>query len=585
MKVQLREYQTEALCVLLEYAKKLREQGTRGDGSAQLPCRVLAIQPTGAGKTVLVLSLAYEVYRQFGWRSLFVVPSRALLHQSAERAAEFFPELKIGKIGDGVFQLEGDLIVATSASLTGDRLRRIPPNFFGLVICDEAHHASARIYAEMLDYFAAEMTLGVTATYVRGDGESIASEKYFPNVAVWNTVSQLTRAKYLVPAYGHFVFTDVSLENLKIKNNDFDERELSSAVNTPARNALAAESYLRKMSGRSTVCFCVDVRHALDLETEFRARNVKAAAVWGAMPRAQYEAAMRDYNSGKVDVLINAKLLVEGWDAPRTSGVLVLRPATEASAAVLGPQMIGRALRPSPSTSKRDAIIVELRDKRADAEEGKIKRRTTVISSICETEDVSIKPDKPLHEQADEARAMLAWDEREKLLKILMSDEKVVETFDIMNQLEAATAFLWVPLGDVLFMPLLNSEFLEIVRVTFSCYEIRGLLGGKFEVLGSAATRAEALMIADNFLSARLDDKRFIARDKTWRARSPTEKQLVRAIELTGLSVKFLSNLNAGQVSDIIRSALALRLKPQEIIAARKTLSIASVGGTPYLWA
>lgn len=585
MKIQLREYQTEALCVLLEYARKLRGQSYSSD-TPELPRRVLAIQPTGAGKTVLVLSLAYEAFRQFGWRSMFVVPSRELLHQTAERAAEFFPRLSVGKIGDGAFELDANLIVATGASLAGDKLRRIPPRHFGLIVCDEAHHAAARSYSEMLDYFArAEMTLGVTATYIRGDGESIASEKYFPNVVVWNTVSQLTRANYLVPAYGHFVFTRVSLEKLKLKNGDYDERELSSAVNTPTRNALAAESYLRKMAGRPTVCFCVDVRHALDVETEFRARGIKASAVWGAMPRPAYEAAMNDYNAGKIDVLINAKLLIEGWDAPATSGVLILRPATEASAAVLGPQMIGRALRPSPKTGKRDAVIVELRDDRAEAENGKGTRRTTLIGAISETDDEKIEFHKPLHEQAEEARAMLAWDEREKLLKILMSDEQIIEAFDVMSQLEAATAFLWVPLGDVLFMPLLNGEFLEIVSAAISCYEIRGLLGGKFEVLGTAQTQKQALAIADNFLSARLDVERFITRDKTWRTKPPSEKQLVRAIELTGLAVKFLAGLNAGQISDIIRSALALRLKPQEIIAARNRLSVASLGGTPYLWA
>ncbi len=155
MKLELREYQTEALCVLLEYAKQAA--GTRdlsNKSSQELPRRLLCIQPTGAGKTVLILAFVAEVAARFGWKTLLVVPSRALVAQTIERARQFFPDLKVSKISEGSFDLSGDFVVATAASLAGEKLQRIPKDYFSVLICDEAHHAAARSYKEMLDYFS-----------------------------------------------------------------------------------------------------------------------------------------------------------------------------------------------------------------------------------------------------------------------------------------------------------------------------------------------------------------------------------------------------------------------------------------------
>ena len=269
MKLELREYQTEALCVLLEYARRA-EAGTHvlnGETPTEFTSRrLLCIQPTGAGKTVLILAFVAEVARNFGWKTLLVVPSRALVQQTIERAAEFFPDLRTSQIGDGSFDLTGDFVVAMQASLAGEKLRRIPTDYFSLVVCDEAHHAAARSYKEILRFFSASrLQIGVTATHVRGDGENVASPDYFGTVAVWNTVSQLTRTGYLVPAYGFYAQTTVSLEGLKIKNGDFVEKELSRTVNNPARNETEVEAYLEHLQTRPTVCFAVHVANATAL--------------------------------------------------------------------------------------------------------------------------------------------------------------------------------------------------------------------------------------------------------------------------------------------------------------------------------
>lgn len=407
---------------------------------------------------------------------------------------------------------------------------------------------------------------------------------HFGTVAVWNTISQLTRAGYLVPAFGFYAQTATSLEGLKIKNGDFVERELSRTVNNPARNDVAVAAYFEHLLNRPTVCFAVDVAHAKDLASNFKENGIRAEAVWGAMNREKYEEIMRSFVRGETQVLVNAKLLVEGWDCPQTSGIIVARPATEASAAVLGPQMIGRALRPSLSTGKKDAVIVELRD--CDSSKTSGGRRATLLGAISESSgDDDLSSCISLHEQADFNRALSSWKIRENLRSSLLISENAVRFFDVIEEIERASRFAWVPLGACLYMPLEDGDFLEIVETAPVCYEIRGCVKGDFHVVGCGCSRANALAIADSWLSAHIKSSRLIRRDEPWRKREASEKQILRAAELTGLNVTQLSNLTSGQTSDLIRSAYALILSPEELVFARAGLSVgANSANIPHAW-
>jgi superfamily II DNA or RNA helicase len=563
MKFELRDYQTEALCVLLEYAKRAAETKDLSGASAQdFPRRLLCIQPTGAGKTVLILAFVAEVAARFGWKILLVVPSRALVAQTTERARQFFPNLRVSKIGDGCFDLSGDFVVGIAASLAGEKLRRVPPDYFSVLVCDEAHHAASRTFREMLDYFdRARLQIGVTATHIRGDGESIASPDYFGTVAVWNTISQLTRAGFLVPAFGVYAQTATSLQGLKIKNGDFVERELSQTVNNPARNDVAVAAFFEHLPNRPTVCFAVDVAHAHTLAKSFQENGIRAEAVWGAMKREEYETIMQRFESGETQVLVNAKLLIEGWDCPQTSGVIIARPATNTSAAVLGPQMIGRALRPSLSTGKNDAVIVELKD--SDGSKTAGARRATLLRSISESsggDDDNFSSHISLHEQADFNRAVRSWKTRENLRSSLLNGEDAQLFFDVIEEIERASCFAWVPLGSCLYMPLEDGDYLEINETAPSFFEIRGCVKGDFHVVGCGNSRAQALEIADAWLAAGQLTSKLIRRGEPWRKRAASEKQILLAAELTGLSVTQLSDLTSGNASDLIRSAYALSL-------------------------
>lgn len=579
----LRDYQIEALYAMIEAAKRVRARG--GEGPAE---RFLVIQPTGAGKTVEMLSYARGVRKHWGWRTLIIVPYRKLLYQTVEKIRDKFPELTYGLVGDGHFRMSGDVVIAIQASLSPEKLQLIAGDSFQAVICDEAHHAAADNYGEILQHFSrAKVIIGMTATYIRGDEISIASDKYFPNVIVWQTVGQLTRAGWLVEAFGYYKHTGISLDHVRLRGGEFAERQLSRAVNTPERNLKAVEAYREFLDGRPTAAFCVDVAHARSMAECFNEARIPAAAVWGDMRESDFDRVMEDYEAGRILVLPNAKLLTEGWDAPHTSGVLIAAPVTKRAAYVKVPQMIGRMLRPDAASGKVDGVAVEMRDnprKKRGSDE------TVAVSGLAAmartTESEFICGRVPLHRQASRSGALRAWRERRKLLEELCSEEAVIERFDVIERLSQVSVYAWVPLASTLYMPLEDDDFIEVVEENPMCFEVRLCVAGELEVAGTSSSREGALHIADGWVSQHVRNKSLILRGSTWRTKAASGKQIGYAHALTKLPTELLNGMASGQISDLIRSARALLVEPE--LSGGVDMDVSAAGAartfTPHAW-
>lgn len=589
MRFKLRDYQIEGLCSMTEAAKRVRVQQQLEQQEVSAPDRVLCIQPTGAGKTILMLAFARSLKLNWGWRTLIIVPYRKLIYQTAKCVKEKMPELSVGLVGDGHFSIDEDVVVAVQASLSRERLASINRDAFQLVVCDEAHHAAAESYKAILDHFSqSKLILGMTATYIRGDDISIASDQYFPNVIVWNTPRQLTSAGYLVEAYGYYKHTNISLDEVKIRRGNFVEGQLSHAVNTPERNDMAVDAWFEFMEGLPATAYCVDICHARAMAESFLKRGVPAAAVWGTMPDRDYNRVMEDYTAGRILVLPNAKLLTEGWDSPMTSGVLMARPVTRTAANVLVPQMIGRALRPHPESGKTHAVIVELRDKpRLKNGEEENLSISGLAAYVGGEEENFVCGRMALHHQVSRNSTARGRMERLKLLEELQSAEMVKEKFDVIERLQSVSAYAWVPLGKALYMPLAGDDFIEVVEETPCSFEVRLCVGGELFIEGTANMRRRAVEIADRWVTRNIANKTLLLSDAAWRRKEPSTEQIGYAQGLTKLPVSLLKSLTCGQVSDLIKSARALLvgsfMEVPETLRAHSNISSPEIY-RPHAW-
>jgi len=105
--VKLRGYQREAV-------KAMLGKPVPGRGVLKMPIR--------SGKTKTVA----KIIQQIGRPTLFVVPSKSLLHQTVKSLSECLPDTEIGMVGDGHFDPQF-VTVATIQTLAGMAPKRATP--------------------------------------------------------------------------------------------------------------------------------------------------------------------------------------------------------------------------------------------------------------------------------------------------------------------------------------------------------------------------------------------------------------------------------------------------------------------------
>jgi len=117
--------------------------------------------------------MALKIISLLKKKTLIVVHKEFLMNQWIERASEFIPSAKIGKIQGPVFDIEGKDVVIGMLQTLYDR--DFPENAFdpfGLTIIDEVHRIGSEQFSKTLLRVITPNMLGISATVDRKDGLS-----------------------------------------------------------------------------------------------------------------------------------------------------------------------------------------------------------------------------------------------------------------------------------------------------------------------------------------------------------------------------------------------------------------------------
>jgi DNA repair protein RadD len=304
--------------------------------------KVLAVLPTGAGKTVCFSHIAQSAARK-GNRVLIAVHRQELLDQACRSLPMPHGVIAANRAMD----LSAAVQVASVQTLAR-RLHNLPRDFFQLVIIDEAHHSNAGTWAKVLDHFQQAHLLGVTATPIRLDGRGLG-EHYQAMVegpsAAWLTDNgYLASAQVLAPP-------GFDTTGLRKRMGDFDTREAEHRIGTIMGDCLS--HYRKHLDGQTAIAFCCSVAHAEAVAALFQCNGIPAASIDGSMDAGTRRELLSDLGTGRIKVLTSCALIGEGVDVPSVGGCILLRPTASTS---LHLQMVGRCLRPSPG---KTAVILD----------------------------------------------------------------------------------------------------------------------------------------------------------------------------------------------------------------------------------
>ncbi len=235
------------------------------------------------------------------------------------------------------------------------RMEKYDPHKFGLVIVDEAHHATAKSYRLVMEYYRqnpALKILMVTATPKRTD--KVGLHNVCDSVAYEMDLRAAIAGGWLCPIRQSFVTVDwLDLSKVGTKQGgDLADGELERAFlseNTKEEeehlHAIAKPS-LDEANGRPLLVFASGCTHAEKLTAAFNAYDgVSAELVLGHTDKEARKEIVARYKSGDTRVLVGVGVFTEGFDAPNTAVVAVARPTKSES---LYLQMIGRGTRPAP---------------------------------------------------------------------------------------------------------------------------------------------------------------------------------------------------------------------------------------------
>lgn len=305
----------------------------------------LAVLPTGGGKTVCFSHIADSAAKK-GNRVCVLVHRVELLEQASRSMPMSHGLISANRSMD----LSHAVQIASVQTLVR-RLHKVPPDFFQLIIVDEAHHTTAGSWRKVIDHFSQAKLLGVTATPIRLDGRGLGEN--YESMVIGPSARWLTENGFLADSKV-FAPPTFNAKGLKRRMGDYDMRQAEQQMQARQAMGDCVTHYRSHLSGQTAIAFCCTVAHAEAVAALFTANGVPAASIDGSMDSTTRRELLSSLGRGEIKVLTSCSLIGEGVDVPSVGGCILLRPTQSKS---LHLQMIGRCLRPSPGKGK--AVILD----------------------------------------------------------------------------------------------------------------------------------------------------------------------------------------------------------------------------------
>ncbi|MFN7310555.1 MAG: EcoAI/FtnUII family type I restriction enzme subunit R [Vampirovibrionales bacterium] len=367
--------------------------------------RVLIAMATGTGKTFTSIQLVYKLWKAKTVEKVLFIVDRNILAQQAyedfDKAMDQHACFRL-EASQEQFPLGRDLYFGIYQTLVGvddeeaqcgkpDRFKEFPPDYFDLIIIDEAHRGARRSqdgqdsssWYRLLEYFDSAIHVGLTATPKRDEsndtyahfGEPVVSyslkegiqDGYLAPYVVKRVTSNIDALGYRPERVG---LTDVRGKTLSVQ--DYLTPDFERLLSIPQRTRAFAYHLLRHLFDTDplgkTIVFCVNQEHALDMAKyckeafqQFKERyGLKdytgdyAVRITGADKdnKGKYPELdkFKDFDAFDPIVVTTSKLLTTGVDVKNVKNIVIFRnigSMTEFK------QIIGRGTRIYESTVKQ----------------------------------------------------------------------------------------------------------------------------------------------------------------------------------------------------------------------------------------
>ena len=227
----------------------------------------------------------------------------------------------------------------------------------GLIVIDEAHHALAETYAEVMNAYPKAKKLGLTATPYRLNGKGF-TDLFDTLLCSWSMEKFIAEGR--LSLYDYYSIKPDSAAQLLIDSlqkrgadGDYQQKELNEVMDVKPsleRLCLTVKEYV---PGKKGIVYAISIQHAEHIAEYYRDNGIKAVAISSKTPLAERQELIERFKfsslssslnstSDDIEVLVSVDLFSEGFDCPDVEFIQLARPTLSLAKYM---QMVGRGLR------------------------------------------------------------------------------------------------------------------------------------------------------------------------------------------------------------------------------------------------
>ena len=233
---------------------------------------VMVQMPTGTGKTYLLAALVGLFLKEEVW---VVAHRRELVSQIKNTLERFF------------FSLKTTSIKVTSIQWLSRHYGEMEEKP-GLIVIDEAHHALAETYAEVMNAYPKAKKLGLTATPYRLNGKGF-TDLFDTLLCSWSMEKFIAEGR--LSLYDYYSIKPDSADQLLIDSlqkrgadGDYQQKELNEVMDVKPsleRLCLTIKEYV---PGKKGIVYAISIQHAEHIAEFYRENGIKAVAISSKTP-------------------------------------------------------------------------------------------------------------------------------------------------------------------------------------------------------------------------------------------------------------------------------------------------------------
>ena len=245
--------------------------------------------------------------------------------------------------------VNSNLLTAGMVQTLTRRVDKLPTP--DVILVDEAHHALAKSYQNILNKFSKAIVLLFTATPHRTG--RVQLDRIADDIIVGQSIHELTEKGFLAPFRYFQPPNDFNSKLLKRgSTGDFTNDSMQQAMSTKIFGHIVKQ-YKRIANGMQAVVYTYSVDSAIKIATEFNSEGISAVEVDGTTSKEKRDLAVRKFRDQEIKILVNVNLFTEGVDLPNVDCVIMARPTASLA---LYLQFSMRCLNPRPG---KTAIIID----------------------------------------------------------------------------------------------------------------------------------------------------------------------------------------------------------------------------------